>query len=200
MTETGIYQKALAAAIEQAANSQLAVKEHLRRLAFMKAERVYKECIGNELENEKRGTVKVIAVGYWTKKDVFELGEYNSTNKALQITVVLAADVQPLIDSKRKQLTKAERLELKKIQLFRKSADFYKNNPGISQYYEKYNDDVEHLRCANSEFRNRKNKLRVLDIATWTWSLTDILKDDFIEGGMIYNGDQILLKPIITSH
>ena len=86
--EEGIYQRALATAIEQAANSQLAVKEHLRRLAFMKAERAWKECIGNEYESKELGTVKAVAVGFKTKDDIFKLERYNNTENAISVFVV----------------------------------------------------------------------------------------------------------------
>ena len=124
MKEEGIYQKALATAIEQAANSQLAVKEHLRRLAFMKAERAWKECIGNEYESEELGTVKAVAVGFKTKNDIFKLERYNNTENAISVFVVFAVDVQSLIDNKRKQLTDAERKSLKEIKSIRKDADY----------------------------------------------------------------------------
>lgn len=135
MTEENIYQNALAHAIEEAANSQIAVREHLNRLAFMKSERVFNECIGKEFESEDlKGIVKAIAVGYETKDDVFKLTKYNSTDNAIQIKVVFAVDVQSLIDSKRKQLTQAERKDLKEIQYMRKDADCCRKNPWYGSY------------------------------------------------------------------
>ena len=88
MKEENIYQQALAHAIEQAANSQIAVSEHLRRLAFMKAERVFKESIGNEYESRDIGTAKVIAVGCDTKKRVFELDQYNNTKDGVRPLII----------------------------------------------------------------------------------------------------------------
>ena len=191
MKEEGIYQRALATAIEQAANSQLAVKEHLRRLAFMKAERAWKECIGNEYESEELGTVKAVAVGFRTKNDVFELGRYNSTENAITVFVAFAVDVQSLIDNKRKQLTDAERKDLRKIKRIRNDADYYKKNPWYSQYSEYKNCEIDVFNRINDDFRHRKNALKVLDIAHWTWSLSDVLEDSFIEKGMDYDHQTI---------
>ena len=191
MKEEGIYQRALANAIEQAANSQLAVKEHLRRLAFMKAERAWKECIGNEYESDELGKVKAVAVGFETKNDVFELGRYNNTENAITVFVVLAVDVQSLIDNKRKQLTDAERKDLKKIKRIRNEADYCKEHPFYSQYSEYKNCVIHTFERINDDFRNRKNALKVLEIAQWTWSLSDVLEDNFIEKGMNYDHQPI---------
>lgn len=191
MKEEGIYQRALATAIEQAANSQLAVKEHLRRLAFMKAERAWKECIGNEYENKELGTVKAVAVGFRTKDNIFKLDRYNNTEDAISVFVVLAVDVQSLIDSKRKQLTDAERKSLKEINSIRKTADYCKKNPWYSQYSEYMSCKIDTFERIDDGFRNRKNALKVLDIAQWTWSLSDVLEDSFIEKGMDYDHQTI---------
>ena len=191
MKEEGIYQRALATAIEQAANSQLAVKEHLRRLAFMKAERAWKECIGNEYESEELGTVKAVAVGFRTKDDIFKLERYNNTENAISVFVVFAVDVQSLIDNKRKQLTDAERKSLKEIKSIRNDADYCKKNPWYSQYSEYRSCKIDTFQRINDDFRNRKNALKVLDIAQWTWSLSDVLEDSFIEKGMDYDHQTI---------
>ena len=192
MKEEGIYQRALATAIEQAANSQLAVKEHLRRLAFMKAERAWKECIGNEYESEELGgTVKAVAVGFKTKDDIFKLERYNNTENAISVFVVFAVDVQSLIDNKHKQLTDAERKSLKEIKSIRKDADYCKKNPWYSQYSEYRSCKIDTFQRINDDFRNRKNALKVLDIAQWTWSLSDVLEDSFIEKGMDYDHQTI---------
>jgi hypothetical protein len=191
MKEEGIYQRALATAIEQAANSQLAVKEHLRRLAFMKAERAWKECIGNEYESEELGTVKAVAVGFKTKDDIFKLERYNNTEDAIIVFIVFAVDVQSLIDNKRKQLTDAERKSLKEIKSIRNEADYCKNNPWYSQYSESRSCKIDTFQRINDDFRKRKNKLKVLDIAQWSWSLSDVLADSFIEKGMNYDRQMI---------
>lgn len=195
MKEENIYQQALAHAIEQAANSQTAVSEHLRRLAFMKAERVFKESIGNEYESRGIGTAKVIAVGYDTKKRVFHLDQYNNTKDAVTITVVFAADVDALIESKRKQLTPAERKDLKAIKSMRKDANYAKTNPWFREYCESRCSEVEKFRHIDNSFRSRKNALKVLELATWTYSLTEVLHEHFIDRGMDYNG-QIICSTI----
>ena len=193
MTEEGIYQRALATAIEQAANSQLAVKEHLKRLAFMKAERAWKECIGNEYESEELGTVKVkaVAVGFRIKDDIFKLERYNNTEDAISVFIVFAVDVQSLIDNKRKQLTDAERMSLKEIKRIRKDADYCKKNPWYSQYSEQRCCKIDTFQRINEGFRNRKNALKVLEIAQWKWSLSEVLEDSFIEKGMDYDHQKI---------
>lgn len=191
MKEEGIYQRALATAIEQAANSQLAVKEHLRRLAFMKAERAWKECIGNEYESEELGTVKAVAVGFKTKDDIFKLERYNNTENAISVFVVFAVDVQSLIDNKRKQLTNAERKSLKEINSIRREADYCKKNPLYSQFSESRSCKIDTFQRINDDFRNRKNALKVLDIAQWSWSLSEVLADSFIEKGMNYDRQMI---------
>jgi hypothetical protein len=191
MKEEGIYQRALATAIEQAANSQLAVKEHLRRLAFMKAERTWKECIGNEYESEELGTVKAVAVGFITKDDIFKLERYNNTENAISVFVVFAVDVQSLIDNKRKQLTAAERKSLREIKKIRNDVDYCKKNPWYSQYSEQRCCKIDTFKRINDQFRIRKNALKVLEIAQWKWSLSEVLEDSFIEKGMDYDHQKI---------
>ena len=191
MKEESIYQQALAHAIEQAANSQIAVSEHLRRLAFMKAERVFMECIGYEYDGGKIGTAKVIAVGYKTNDSVFQLDKYNNTKKAVAITVVFAADVDALIESKLKQLTAAERKDLKEIKSMRKDADYCKKNPWYREFSKARCCEVEKFRRINDGFGNRKNALKVLELATWTYSLSEVLSEKFIDEGMNYNGQTI---------
>lgn len=190
MTEANIYQKALANAIEQAANSQIAVREHLRRLAFMMSERIYKACIGNEYQSRELGTVKAVAVGYEIKENVFELAHYNTTRDAIRIKIVFAADVQALLDSKRKQLTDAERKGLKELKDIRRDADFSKGNSWYSVFHE--DGSVKRFERMDSDFRNRKNALKVLEIATWEWDLSDVLKDDFMGKGLDYDGQSIV--------
>lgn len=191
MTEENIYQKALANAIEQAANSQIAVREHLRRLAFMKSERIYKACIGNEYQSRELGTVKAVAVGYEIKENVFVLTRYNTTRDAIRIKIVFAADVQALLDSKRKQLTDAERKGLKEMQEIRRGADYIRNNSWYRPYPGDPEGKVTRFERIDSEFRNRKNALKVLEIATWEWDLSDVLEDDFTEQGLLYDGQSI---------
>ena len=192
MTEENIYQNALAHAIEEAANSQIAVREHLNRLAFMKSERVFNECIGKEFESEDlKGIVKAIAVGYETKDDVFKLTKYNSTDNAIQIKVVFAVDVQSLIDSKRKQLTLAERKDLKEIQHMRKDADDCRKNPWYGSYSPYRSNKVETFERIQRDFNNRKNALKVLDVATWSYNLSQVLADDFIRRGLAYDHQTI---------
>lgn len=192
MTEANIYQKALANAIEQAANSQVAVREHLRRLAFMKSECIYKACIGNEYQSRALGTVKAVAVGYEIKENVFELTRYNTTRNAISTKIVFAADVQALLDSKRKQLTDAERKGLKEMQDIRRNADFSKKNLWYRPYAGDPEGKVTRFENMNSDFRNRKNALKVLEIATWRWDLSDVLEDDFMGKGLDYNGQSIV--------
>lgn len=188
MTEENIYQNALANAIEQAANSQIAVHVHLNRLAFMKSERVFKECIGKEFQSEVlKGIVKAISVGYETKEDVFKLARYNSTDNAIKIKVVFAVDVQSLIDSKRKQLTQAERKDLKEIQQMRKDADYCRKNPWYRSFSPHCNCKVETFERIQYSFNDRKNALKVLEIATWSYSLSQVLADDFIRRGLTYD-------------
>lgn len=188
MTEEKIYQNALANAIEQAANSQIAVREHLNRLAFMKSERVFNECIGKEFEFEDlKGIVKVIAVGYETKDDVFKLAKYNRTDNAIQIKVVFAVDVQSLIDSKRKQLTQAERKDLKEIQDMRKDADFCRKNPCYGSYSSCHNCNVLTFERIQRDFNDRKNALKVLEVVTWSYNLSKVLDDDFIRIGLTHD-------------
>lgn len=190
MTEANIYQKALANAIEQAANSQVAVREHLRRLAFMKSECIYKACIGNEYQSEELGTAKAVAVGYEIKENVFELTRYNTTRNAISIKIVFAADVQALLDSKRKQLTDAERKGLKEIKDIRRDADLSKMNSWYRVFRE--DDSVKRFERMDSDFRNRKNALKVLEIATWEWDLSNVLEDDFVGRGLNYDGQSIV--------
>lgn len=190
MTEANIYQKALANAIEQAANSQIAVREHLRRLAFMMSERIYKACIGNEYQSEELGTVKAVAVDYEIKENVFELTRYNTTRDAIRIKIVFAADVQALLDSKRKQLTDTERKGLKEIKDIRRDADNIKKNNWCRIYRE--DGSVKRFERMDSDFRNRKNALKVLEIATWVWDLSDVLEDDFTGKGLDYDGQSIV--------
>ena len=190
MTEVNIYQKALANAIEQAANSQVAVREHLRRLAFMKSERIYKACIGNDYQSKTIGTAKAVAVGYEIKENVFELTRYSTTRNAIRIKIVFAADVQALLDSKRKQLTDAERKGLKEIKDIRRDADLSKENRWYRVFRE--DDSVKRFERMDSDFRNRKNALKVLEIATWEWDLSDVLEDDFVEKGLDYDGQSII--------
>jgi len=191
MIEANIYQKALANAIEQAANSQIAVREHLRRLAFMKSERIYKACIGNDYQSKTIGTAKAVAVGYEIKENVFELTRYNTTRNAIVMKIVFAADVQALLDSKRKQLTDAERKELKEVQEIRRNADYSKK----SLWYRPYSGDPEgkvtRFERIDSNFRNLKNALKVLEIATWYWDLSAVMKDSFMDQGLRYNGQSI---------
>ena len=192
MTEENIYQNALANAIEQAANSQIAVREHLNRLAFMKSERVFNECIGKEFESEDlKGIVKAIAVGYETKDDVFKLAKYNRTDNAIQIKVVFAVDVQSLIDSKRKQLTQAERKDLKEIQHMRKDADYCRKNPWYGSYSSYRNCKVETFERIQRDFNDRKNALKVLKVVTWSYNLSQVLADDFIRRGLTYDHQTI---------
>ena len=194
MTEANIYQKALANAIEQAANSQIAVREHLRRLAFLKSERIYKACIGNEYQSKKLGTIKAVAVGYEIKEDAFELPRYNTTRCAIRIKIVFAADVQALLDSKRKQLTDAERKGLKEIQEIRRNADYSKKNPWYRPYTGDLDGKVTMLERMDSDFRTRKNALKVLEIATWEWDLSAVMKDDFMERGLNYDGQSFVRR------
>ena len=192
MTEENIYQNALAHAIEEAANSQIAVREHLNRLAFMKSERVFNDCIGKEFESEDlKGIVKAIAVGYETKDDVFKLARYNNTDNAIQIKVVFAVDVQSLIDSKRKQLTQAERKDLKEIRIMREDADCCRKNPWYGSYNSYRSCKVETFQRIQSDFENRKNALKVLEIATWSYNLSQVLADDFIRRGLTYDHQTI---------
>ena len=196
MTEENIYQNALAHAIEEAANSQIAVREHLNRLAFMKSERVFNECIGKDFESEDlKGIVKAIAVGYETKDDVFKLTKYNSTDNAIQIKVVFAVDVQSLIDSKRKQLTQAERKDLKEIQYMRKDADNCRKNPWYGSYNPYRSCKVETFQRIQDDFENRKNALKVLEVATWYYNLSQVLADDFIRRGLAY-GHQTICRTL----
>ena len=190
MTEANIYQKALANAIEQAANSQIAVREHLRRLAFMKSEHIYKACIGNEYQSEELGTVKAVAVDYDIKVNVFELTRYNTTRNAIRIKIAFAADVQALLDSKRKQLTDAERKGLKEIQEMRRDADNSKKNSWYRVFHE--DGSVKRFERMDSDFRNRKNALKVLEIATWEWDLSEVLEDGFVGKGLYYEGQSIV--------
>ena len=192
MTEVNIYQKALANAIEQAANSQIAVREHLRRLAFMKSECIYKACIGNEYKSKKLGTVKAVAVGYEIKENVFELTRYNTTRNAIRIKIVFAADVQALLDSKRKQLTDTERKGLKEMQEIRRDADYSKKNLWYRSYTGDPEGKVTKFERMDADFRNRKNALKVLEIATWEWDLSAVMKDDFMERGLNYDGQSIV--------
>jgi len=192
MTEANIYQKALTNAIEQAANSQIAVREHLRRLAFMKSERIYEACIGNEYQSRALGTVKAVAVGYEIKENVFELTRYNTTRNAIIIKIVFAADVQALLDSKRKQLTDAERKGLKEMQDIRRNADYSKKNLWYRPYTGDPEGKVTRFENMDSAFRNRKNALKVLEIVTWYWSLSAVMKDDFMERGLNYDGQSIV--------
>jgi hypothetical protein len=193
MKEEEIYQRALATAIEQAANSQLAVKEHLKRLAFMKAERAWKECIGNEYESEELGKVKVkaVAVGFRIKDDIFKLERYNNTEDAISVFIVFAVDVQSLIDNKRKQLTAVERKSLREIKKIRNDADYCKKNPWYSQYSEQRCCKIDTFKRINDQFLYRKNALKVLEIAQWKWSLSEVLEDSFIEKGMDYDHQKI---------
>lgn len=192
MTEENIYQKALVNAIEQAANSQIAVREHLQRLAFMKSERVFNECIGKEFQSKNlKGTVKAIAVGYETKDDVFKLAKYNTTDDAIRIKVVFAVDVQSLIESKRKQLTLAERKDLKEIQSMRKDADYCRKNTWYGCYSSYRSCKVDMFQRIQSDFENRKNALKVLDIVIWSYSLSKVLADDFIRRGLSYNNQTL---------
>ena len=191
MKEEGIYQKALADAIEQEVNANAAIKENLRRLAYIKARDLYMNCIGKDFESEELGTVKVVAVSYETGYNVTDLERV--FDKALEISVAFAVDVQSILDNKRKKLTDGERKDLKRILEFRQKAERCKKFNWLT-YYDIDRKDNKELKNIDEKLRERKNSLNVLEIATWSWNLTEVLAEDFIDRSMNYDG-QTLYKP-----
>ena len=196
MKEETIYQQALAKAIEQTANGQMAVTEYITRLALMKAQQAYDGCIGSTYTSSRlKCEVMAVAVGYEVKDRVWKKERYDDNQKnVITVMIAFAADVTPLLESKRKQLTDAERKHLNTIQSKRKHALKAKE----SEYgwyrcvdpreYNEMNDIQQNL------YYNLKNKLNVIDTAQWTWNLTDILRDDFLKKGMSYNNYQSICE------
>jgi hypothetical protein len=192
MTELSIYQTALGNAIEQATNSQLAVKEYIRRLASMKAEIIYSACIGKEYENEELGTVKVIDVSFWTNERCYDFDYRTKDDPAIQIKMAFAIDVKSIIESKRRKLTEAERNDLKNIQKRREKADFCQKNRWCSKYNDYSDERINDYYRMKDSFYNRKNKLKVIDIAVWSYNLSEILSTFFLKTGLIYENQEMI--------
>lgn len=189
MKEETIYQQALAKAIEQTANGQMAVTEYIKRLALMKAQHAFDGCIGKTYNSSRLKTeVMAVAVGYRIKDSVWKKNRYDDNQEdVVTVNIAFAADVTPLLESKRKQLTDAERKHLKEIQRKRKHA-----KEAIENDYRWYRhvDPAAYKEVSDAQqelYYRLKNKLNVIDIASWSWSLTDILRDDFLQKGMNYN-------------
>ena len=196
MKEETIYQQALAKAIEQTANGQMAVTEYIKRLALMKAQQAYDGCIGSTYTSRRlKCEVMAVAVGYETKDCVWKNERYyNNKENVITVWIAFATDVTPLLESKRKQLTDAERKHLKTIQSKRKYA--LKAKESEYEWYHRLDPrEYNEMNGIRSDlYYKLKNKLNVIDIASWTWNLTDILRDDFLKKGMSYDNYQSICK------
>lgn len=193
MKEETIYQQALAKAIEQTVNGQMAVTEYITRLARMKAQQAYDGCIGMTFTSKYlKCEAMAVAVDYKIKDRVWEKDRYDDNqDNVVTVYIAFAADVTPLLESKRKQLTEAERKYLKKIQAKRKRAVAAKESKHY--LYRRMNpDDYKEMEDARKElFYILKNNLKVIETASWTWSLTEIMRENFLQKGMNYYNQTI---------
>lgn len=194
MKEENIYQQALADAITQQINAEKAVKEHLERLAVMKAEKVYRACIGKQFRSEDLGyKVTVIAVGYHISEDIWKTnGWYRISGKDMvQIKIAFAVDVENVLGSK-KGVTETERKQLKKIKSKVDNVISFREYDKKFYRYSSYDpQDYDEIYEIKSSLEDLKNKLKVIDAAVWSYSISDVLSDNFLEKGMSYDGQTI---------
>ena len=187
-----IYQQALVRAIEQTANGQLAVTEYLTRLAQMKALQVYDYCMGKTFRSEEmKCEVMPVAVSYRIRNSVWDRGRCYSKydRQIIYIEIAFVADVGSILESKRRQLTDAERKYLKELKKHRcESKDAAKGSwwrrGADSEAYER-------VISIGRKLEELKSKLKVVESAEWTWELSDITSDMFMKKGMSYDGQTI---------
>ena len=103
MKEENIYQKGLINSIENTINGVVSCKEYLERLASMKADKVFCDCIGRKFRSDDlKQVVIAVAVGYEIKSRIWESDRYD--NDAIVIKIGFVTDVDSILSSKSRLL------------------------------------------------------------------------------------------------
>ena len=195
MKESEIYQQHLAESVAQVINWQGGVTEYLTRLAEMKAKRIWQSNVGKVFKSEElKEDVMVVAVGFKIHDDIWKS---NSSWKEYAIIVKIAfvKDVNPILQNKRKKITDKERKYLKRLQEMREMVidQTYTKYHNYSRYYStsKLYDEVKGIQ---DDIEYLKNNIKAVDTAEWSWSLEDILAQDFLTKGINYDNQTLFCK------
>lgn len=193
MNKQEMYQQALAKAVEQAVNGKNAVREYVTRLAQMKVEQILRKRLGKEFEcKELEGCACLVAVGYNVKDDFWDSDSYAYNSYVIALEVWFAKDVTELLGQK--GVTDAEKEVLKVILRRYKEA-------GRSTYFNYYHGkDVpigeqkhaDNMREALNKLQQLKNNLQVATVGYYYFDFDKVMRDDFMQRGLSYNGQSIL--------
>jgi len=193
MNKQEMYQQALAKAVEQAVNGKNAVREYVTRLAQMKVEQILRKRLGKEFEcKELEGCARLVAVGYDVKDDFWDSDSYAYNSDVIALEVWFAKDVTELLGQK--GVTDAEKEVLKVILRRYKEA-------GRSTYFNYYHDKnvpigeqkhADNMREALNKLQQLKNNLQVATVGYYYYDFDNVMRDDFMQRSLSYNGQSIL--------